>query len=382
MLKIKSPEVLFIIFAFFFGIIMLLKTLPGIVWDEVAHYNRAREVSTGKFYNKPNPEQITDYSSNSASGYSPVMYIGSSIGLKVFKNLWQGARFCNLIIWILLIATAIHITPVFKWIFFYTSLLPTSIYLGMSCSADSFNNAFAFLFIAYIFRLIYSNKDFSYKKDFPLLILFSIIGALCKGLIFPIFLVPLIPIKKHKYAIFITLLFISLGTAYLWSSNNQVSIRPDIYSEMNKYFIIHYPLIYLKLFINTVIVSLKSWIISSGAIITGIELGRQISYIILALFFGCLYYIPEKIQIPITHRILAMIIIIGQVFCTNLIMYNIFTEYGSNIIEGIQGRYFIPIIPLFFLIFSQHKTNKYTNSYTNILINATFIILCYTCYVI
>ena len=86
-----------------------------------------------------------------------------------------------------LIAFAIRITPVFKWLFFFTALLPMSLYEGMSLSADSFNNAFAFLFFAYIFKLIFEKKELE-RQDYALLVSLSVLSAFTKGGIYPVFL--------------------------------------------------------------------------------------------------------------------------------------------------------------------------------------------------
>ncbi len=382
--KLKRPEIIFAIFALVFGTIIMFSTIPGQVPDELPHYYRAQEVSQCKLYNG-HLNQKTDYTYNSAAGYSPVMYIGPAIGLKIGNNYYFSGRFFNLLLWTILITIAIHITPIFKWAFFYTALLPTSIYLGMSYSADSFNNAFAFLFIAYLFKLIYKKEPLSIKKEFPILVIFTIIGALCKGLIFPIFLTLLIPFKKHKLKIFITLLFLSLFTAYLWSSNNYTAIRPDIYPEMNKYFLLHNPFDFFLLFLNTILISIKYWLISGTCSLTMYIFPIPIFILIMTMFFCNLYFVPEKIYIKPIHRLLAGIIIIFHIFFTSILMYFIYTQYGSNYIEGIQGRYFIPLIPLFFIIFGQQiHSNKtqYINLFKNLTIYTSFIILCYTCFVL
>lgn len=204
-MKLNHPEIIFAVFAFAFGILIIFLTPFNEVPDELTHYVRAKEVSQGKLYNKP-PEKMTEaelststYKFHGASGYSPLMYTASALGIKIFPDNIYAGRICNLLVWILLITVAIRITPVFKWLFMFTALLPMSIYEGMSYSADSFSNAFAFLFFAYIFKLIYQEKEFSYKKDLPLLSLFSTIGALSKGIILPLFLVPFIPIKKINF---------------------------------------------------------------------------------------------------------------------------------------------------------------------------------------
>ena len=172
----KKPEFIFIIFALIFGFFMLFITPKFGVSDEPAHFIRAKEVSQGILYNNL-PENRTDnYQYHGASGYSPVMYSFAGVTLKFTQRFnedfqFYAGRIANLIVWILLIALAIHITPIFKWAFFVTALLPMSVFEGMSYSADSFSNAFAFLYFAYIFKLIFNEKEFSYKKDFLLLLL-------------------------------------------------------------------------------------------------------------------------------------------------------------------------------------------------------------------
>lgn len=171
---LKRPELIFIIFGLIFGLFMIFVTPKFGVPDENGHFARAQEVSKGILYNNLPQNRKDDYQFHGASGYSPIMYAFSGLSLKITQKFDENIQFytgriVNLIVWILLIALAIHITPVFKWAYFIGALLPMSIFEGMSYSADSFSNAFAFLFFAYIFKLIFNDKEFSYKKDIPLL---------------------------------------------------------------------------------------------------------------------------------------------------------------------------------------------------------------------
>ena len=258
-MKLKSPEIIFVIFAFIFGIIILFLTPKFGVSDETTHFVRAKEVSNGILYNKI-PKNMTIRELNNsgkyhgASGYSPLMYAFSGMSLKLTKNFDENVqfyigRFVNLLVWIFLIALAIQITPVFKWAFFITALFPMSIFEGMSYSADSFSNAFAFLYFAYLFKLIYDEKMFSYKTDLPLLILFSILKPLCKGLIFPAFLTLLIPIKKYKYPICVFLILLSVFCGIFWSSNNYIALYPNVDYDANNQFMITHPILHLKLIV-------------------------------------------------------------------------------------------------------------------------------------
>ena len=390
-MKLNHPEIIFVIFALLFGTLIMFITPPSFVCDEPSHFARAKEVSKGILYNKPlekmskTESKSNTYNFHGASGYSPVMYIFSGMGLKISHNNYYVGRFFNLIVWIILIAVAIHITPVFKWPFFVAALLPTSIFEGMSYAADSFSNAFAFLFFAYIFKLIYGNREFSYKKDLPILYIFCITGALCKGIIFPLFLFPLIPIKKHKFLIFISLIITSLTITFLLSSNNYTLIRDGVSIELNKHYLLNNPQKYIAKFMHTTVYYFADWIRGAIGILYTICLNKLIIYLSAIMLLLSIILIPVNNKIPTVHRNTASITLIIQVFMTCTLMYFMFTPYDSEIIQGIQGRYFISAIPLIFIIFGQNISilnAKYTDIFKRILTNYIFIILCYTCFII
>lgn len=392
-MKLNHPEIIFVIFGFLFGILMIFLTPYNQVPDEHAHFLRAKEVSRGILYNKP-PEKMTQvelenstYEFHGASGYSPVMYAASGLGIKIFKDNIYAGRICNLLIWILLIGIAIKITPVFKWLFFFTALLPMSIYEGMSLSADSFSNAFAFLFLAYIFKLIYQEKEFSYKKDLPLLAIFGIIGALSKGIMYPLFLIPFIPIKKNKYLIFLTLISITFITSYFWSTINYLATPPVIIPEYNKSFILYVPCAYMLMLLNTIKFYFCDWVIGAIGILGNltIRLDYIMYYLTIALAICNIKFIPEKHRITPAIRIAALLIFIGYVFITCTLLFIMTTPVGGERILGIQGRYFIPAIPLLFIIFGQNINNnndKYSEMFKRITIRYIFLLLCYTCFIL
>lgn len=392
-MKLNHPEIIFVIFALIFGFLMIFITPFNQVPDEYAHYLRAKEVSQGKLYNKP-PEKMTKdelntntYNFHGASGYSPLMYTASGISLKLFPDIQLIGRFANLLVWILLIAIAINITPVFKWQLFFIALLPMSLYEGMSYSADSFSNAFAFLFFAYIFKLIFHEKEFSYKKDIPLLLLCGITGALSKGIILPLFLLPFVPIKKQKSIIILSILSAVFITSYLWSSNNYLATPSVTHTELNKYFIIHSPAAFLIILINTIVYFGNEWIIGVIGILGNltIRLDRIIYYLTVTMFFCSIIFIPEKYKIKLSHRITAGAAFISYIFIICVLLYIMFTPFAYNKIVGIQGRYFISALPLLFVLFGQNinnKNDKYSEMFKSITIAYIFLLLCYTCFIL
>ncbi len=364
-MKLKSPEFRFVIIAFLFGIIIMFITPQFQVSDEPAHFERAKEVSKGIIYNNLPQNRKDNYQYHGASGYSPVMYLSSALGYKFgcitnnYQISFYSGRFFNLLVWIFLIFLAIKITPVFKWQFFFVALLPISIFQGMSYSADSFNNAFTFLFFAYVFKLIFENKDITLKKDLPLIAGLSLTGAMCKCAIYPLFLLLSANIKKQKKYIVLLIIIFSILLSYLWSSNNYINILYEADYKYNKYILTHNPLFFVHKFFLSFIYYWPEWskqiIGKLGAMLIKFnDIFYPITFLLLFLSF---FYIPEKYKIKFSHRIFSIFIFIGYIFFSCLLLFLSWTPADSYYIQGIQGRYFLAVMPLVFIVFAPNLAN-------------------------
>ena len=49
---------------------------------------------------------------------------------------------------------------------------------------------------------------------------------------------------------------------------------------------------------------------------------------------------------PARHRLVSLALCFGTVFATLLIMLMSWTPLDSPVVEGVQGRYFLPVLPL------------------------------------
>lgn len=374
---LKKPELVFTIYALIFGLILLFKVLPiQSVLDGGDHFRRAAEVSNGIMFS-------TDKNSWVA-GYSPVLYMFSALGLKLFKTFYAG-RIFNLLAWIFLIASAIRITPVFKWLFVFTALMPASLFLGMTYSADSFSNAFSFLFFAYMFKLIYSKNEFSIPKDGTFLIILTTIGAFCKGALAPLLLMPIIKIKKHKYLILSILAFLGISLLGLWSSLNHGTIPDTVNPELNKSFILHNPLSYLYILFKTIITSIPGWAYGCIGFIGWVLMDKNLIVFSLVMYILALYFIPAEVEIKPAQRLWAFVILLLYTIMTCTLLFFIYTPYGSNEIYGVQPRYFIQIIPLLFIILNANKLppprKQFTDSFIKIMLIFLIFLLSYSCYI-
>lgn len=400
-MKQKLPEIIFIVLTFVFGLLFLFVTPYNGVPDEASHVMRACEVADGIFYGGKAPVGSTECDKalqkeislprtnafHNTSGYSPVLYSFSSLGLKL-GEIWGGktmfylARLFNLIGFIILTALAISITPVFKYQFLIIALLPMTLYEGMSVSADSINNAVAFLFFAYLFKLIFDSKKEVSKKEMFNLSILSVLGAMLKGLIYPVFLFVFLPIKRHKVLFTTLCLLISIGVMCYWSAINPVFTYPDaaMDSALNKYMLLHNPLDFVHKFYVTLISRAYWYIPSCIGILGWLKINLYPAYFIESILFISSFFV-FPVNISKNKKVVALLIFIAFAVLMHVMFYINWTLPSASRIHGVQGRYFIPMLPLLFWVFAQNKNTVSTNvqnKYVYILVFAIFITLAYS----
>ncbi len=376
---LDNPWRIFIVIALIFGSLMLFITPPDGVPDESDHVLRSCEIANGVLYNKipapaqkyddlfnflpPRPENKFHY----MSGYPPVMYFVSAIGIKISAMLTDNGlfifylcRFLNLIVYIMLSAFAIKITPVFKYHFLFIAVLPMALFEGMSFSADSFNNGFAFLFFAFIFKLIFSKEEIT-KKDYIILFIFSIIGAFCKGLIYPVILFFFLPkFSSHfkcrnKYVYIIPVIIISMFLCFFWHDVNDVMLNPDLSEYNNPGIIFLQPIKILYIIFNTTVLLLKKYIFGIIGILgnpAGIYLPFYAYICCICMFFLSLVVLGEKIKLK--HRLTSFLLFVIFYISVLYLLFINWTSIYADKVLGVQGRYFIPALPFLFLSFSFH----------------------------
>ncbi len=404
----SKPEIIFLVLGVIFGFLFLILTPPFEVPDETGHLHRAIEVSNGIFWNKV-PAKVSEidkvFMNDSSysrefkivgknfhfqSGYAPVMYMFSALGIKtgwIFKNtdlMFYLARVFNLFVWLALIYAAIKITPVFKWQFMFFALLPMSVFEGMSVSADSFVNGFSFLFFAYMFKLIFEAKERLTLKELLLYGIFAVISSLLKGcLIYPVFLLVLVR-DKRKYFIAAAVLAVSVLIGGLWAFNNHVVLGPEAMPDECKRFLINEPFRYLVLVVKTMVLSSVYWFKGLIGILGTTDVRYPLGVYVITGVVSLLsfFFIQAEKKISIKSRVLAA----GLIFLFFMIMLTtLFVTWNNPLrgkIGGFQGRYIISVLPLFFLLLARNSKFKYETYYKLLLLIFLGILLIYSCFFI
>lgn len=449
--KLK-PELFFVIFASLFGLIIILITPPFQIPDEINHFYRAYQISEGKLISikqdnrvggyiptslikivdpficlignmhaktnyktiinnfkiplKPEERIFTDFPNTGM--YSFVSYLPQTISIIVFRKLslpplyiFYGARIFTLFIWILCIFYSIKIIPFYKWFFTLIALLPMSIFINMSLSADVVTNLLSFILIAYILKLAYSEQTISIRN----LITTSLIAIMlvsAKLVYTPIVLLFLfIPKEKfynrrNYYTQLIALLIISFGTALFWTKvMNNLYLPYSIYNDQfrdgatlikcaNMYeqmqYILNHGLYIWHVFVNSMIHTFDMYF--QGYIGTFGWLDTKLPVWFINLSYAILIIVAladknKDIKVKLYHKLIifaSLIIIVSLILLSQHLTWDC---VGGDIIATIQGRYFIPVFPLLFMLLYTVRF-KYSKIVVPVVIVFSFLSLSFT----
>lgn len=299
--------------------------------------------------------------------YSPIPYLPQAIGISIarlFTNstLWifYFGRIFNLLFYLAIVFFAIKTTPILKWIFVMLALMPMSIFLGASLSPDALTIALSFLLIAYVLKLSLDAKKIE-KNNFAALLLLAIALTLCKTAytLLP-FIILIIPKDKFqtikqsylcKAIIIAGILLFGVGW-YLIASKFYIPLKAGVNPTEQMALILSHPLFYGKFLIYYVIKWLSDFPSQSiigvmGWLDTTLPLWVISSYklVLLAVFL----FEEKVLKLPSFSKIVSFLILSATTILITLTMYLTWSGVGSDIIEGLQGRYFIPLLTLLFI---------------------------------
>lgn len=297
--------------------------------------------------------------------------IGRLLGLSAMLTLQLG-RICNLIVFVLLTWLAIRKIPYGKNVLGAIGMLPIALQQGASASYDAMINGILFLFIASCLQLLEKQK---YKKrDILLIIVLIVLIAMVKGGVYlPVVLLTVLILDKwniadqikainKKWIIAGLGLMIILIIAMIWKFLPVVSaimVREVDGADKNALYSLPYllerPLNGVYLYWNTLIESGAGHLCG----MLGGKLGWhdiQMSWIfVIANLISILLLVnveQDQYKSNAKRRISILAICVVSVVLIMLSMLFACTTLGDTRILGLQGRYYLPMAPLLFMITS------------------------------
>lgn len=277
------------------------------------------------------------------------------------------ARILNMLIAITLLYFALKKMPFGKLPLLISMCLPIALEGFTSLSPDAITVSVAYLFIAYVFNIVFSkNEDKKVKtKDIIIMLVLAVLLALCKIVYLPVVGLMLL-LTKNKFenkklhiATVLGTITIAIAANLLWlnTANMYLEMYRDGNSTSQIATIFQNPMQYIQRVVFTINYYIGDYVFS----LFGKELGwnefaqlNSLLPIVLGTLFVFIAICDNTLKIKLKKYqtvIIALIVlaVIGLIFTSLYIQWNSDTNL---IITGVQGRYFIPIIPLLILLIS------------------------------
>lgn len=348
-----------------------------------------------------------EFSQFSTMSASPIGHIVPAFGILIGKIvatiagrepsavfLLYFARFFSLIAYIIMIAIAIKLTPILKNIFCVLGLMPMSLYLASSVSYDMLLIGGAFIFTALCFKLLY-DSDAKWTKAYVLVFgLIAYIFYEIKIIYLPMYLLLLVVFwenyqaNKHELKkiivrfgsvlivfVILEVIFSKIPGLIAAMSVIQGSTGPSggSLSQQQLNFIIGDPIGFLKILYQAV-KSGRNYYISStvglfGLVDTPIYSIFTYLYVFSVIVIGVCEMGISNVNIKWYHKMAVILPAFAGAFGAFLAMYIYWTPgiygVGGSVIEGVQGRYFIPLMPPVFIIFGNKVIRKWDRVQNN-----------------
>lgn len=326
------------------------------------------------------------YYSSTAQNYLPTAYFPAAFGIALGKLLrvpffmtFYLGRLFNLLFYAIIFCGIIKYSKIWKKTIFTLGLLPGMMYLTSSYSADPVTFSFAVAVVT-LFGNMLCFKDYSIMwKHLIGFILCSVIMITGKMSYAPlVLLLFLIPNKKfmflkkynNKQTIglkFFVLFILGLVTLFnLWyslsSDLNQWKIEGVDVNEQIRFILMNIPL-YVNICVRFVLDSFFSYF--AGAIglfaYSGVFPDGLILFVIIYLILiAILDNDTNNFELYLKDKISMIGIIIMCWGLTITFIYVSFNPVGSLAINGVQGRYFAPLLLPLLLLF---KSSKISNEF-------------------
>jgi uncharacterized membrane protein len=293
------------------------------------------------------------------------IFIGRLAGLS-FVWMYTLARLLNLIMYAFVTFLAIKETPMGKGIFAVVALFPINIELAASLSYDPFIIAFAFLTIAFFLKLKYGEEKVK-TKDIIVFMFALMMLAPTKGVYATFFLLAFLVPRDRLENVFQRRLYYTCFAGFALagavmtltsvisnvSGASGLAVRKagdlfslgDFLADPNQFFsrIIPTQVNSLTTYISTMSGSRLGWL--------EISIPKYIWFTFLLLALMAAFTKKDEKPLAVGDRV-WFLLIAGITYM--LILFAFFISWTNKdlwIIEGIQGRYLTPFLPLGLLIF-------------------------------
>ncbi|OAI38796.1 hypothetical protein AYO40_06365 [Planctomycetaceae bacterium SCGC AG-212-D15] len=322
------------------------------------------------------PEQRQTVRFPNSAYYSFVPYVPQALGIATARSLGAGAlavhyagRLGNLLLAVVLVFWAIRLTPIFKLVFALVALMPMAVHQFACMSPDGSSFGVALLLTALFLRLAVARP--AGGRAFELAGLFVVAGwmTLCK---FPYGALTLLYLaipaehlggRRRYLKLGFALMFLVAGlvvaqTQFRRFTSDGVPLPRSTASIAGQLdFIRHDPLGYLQVMGQTVAEHGKIWIDQLGMLGW---LDTFVNPLAMHWLFTMLVLVAlaDRGPLGVPPLLLRLIALATAVLCVAVVLTAVYVcgiPVRAPLMNGMQGRYFLPVIPLLLMSLSNRR---------------------------
>ncbi len=302
------------------------------------------------------------------SRYSPVCYLPSAAAIAIgrcarltaLRELYIG-RAGTLTGYLLLVIAAIWLTPVQKWTMALVALMPTSIFLAASLSADALSIAVSLLAISMILRAALQRGIAGPRGLCGLGAVLAALALVKPGYVLISFLFLSVPAERFssraacwRVRAMMIGMPLALSAAWVLSIRDlNLPLRPGVNMHAQAQWMFEHPGEYLKLLVG----GLARLDVYGRAIATlgwgTIFLRTPLYWIYWAALLATALLDggrqPRRFPLSLRLGSAAVHLLVMSAIAT--LTYLAWDSIGAGEIEGVQSRYLVPVLPLLLLPF-------------------------------
>ena len=312
--------------------------------------------------------------------YSPLQVLPQSIGVFVARRLGFDiysqamiGRLFNVMFFIIMGYFIIKVMPNKKYLFMAILFSPKILYLSSTLSSDNIINMTVMLFLANILKLRHEGEPLKLKNYLFFACTLPVI-AMSKFVYIPVCgLLLLIPKQcfkngKRKVAFLGGATLLALASFLWWKVVGKVSFsgsQPYMAEQLT--YCMHHPIAYLGILIRSVCDNFSYWALDTvgGYMQWGRDLVQPeiVSVLVYGVMFLALIQDEEDNNFKVWEKIWIVLIVLARSAGIITAMYTACVpDIGATYIDGVQGKYFVPILGLMFLLIPI-KNIKFKNKF-------------------
>ena len=287
--------------------------------------------------------------------------IARLIGLGPVPMLYLGRLF----MWAFFVFVCYHsikITPVGKMVIAAVCLLPMSLTMSNSISYDAMVIVATIFFTASVLRL---RENYSLRNLIEACLAGILIGGVKGGgYLILLVLVFILWNKKDRERSIKTILLIVAASLFAFVIFNMLVPRVKLYQfgtegsdKLSTMWGIKHPVEYFNMFVTAYLDYADDLIINmGGTVLSWEEFTIQNIAVVVLMVTAFIASVFEKDETALNKRdrIVFGLVILMSVCCTPVMLLS-WTDAGSARIEGLQGRYYLPVLPLILMLMSKYK---------------------------